>query len=121
MAGKIAELKFEAPLARFEEEDTASLKNMNLLTGANARDDTLFVRFPSNWLVMTADVSPRIGATSAWIKVYRDVLESGMSLCHECVVRQVPKLQAVREAESHRSLNTLVSPLRVRSIDSEPG
>ncbi|OAD60561.1 Fasciculation and elongation protein zeta-2 [Eufriesea mexicana] len=32
MAGKIAELKFEAPLARFEEEDTASLKNMNLLT-----------------------------------------------------------------------------------------
>lgn len=34
MAGKIAELKFEAPLARFEEEDTASLKNMNLLTGA---------------------------------------------------------------------------------------
>lgn len=33
MAGKIAELKFEAPLARFEEEDTASLKNMNLLTG----------------------------------------------------------------------------------------
>ena len=34
MAGKISELKFEAPLARFEEEDTASLKNMNLLTGA---------------------------------------------------------------------------------------
>ncbi|XP_034945519.1 fasciculation and elongation protein zeta-2 isoform X1 [Chelonus insularis] len=32
MAGKIAELKFEAPLARFEEEETASLKNMNLLT-----------------------------------------------------------------------------------------
>ncbi|XP_033208599.1 fasciculation and elongation protein zeta-2 [Belonocnema kinseyi] len=32
MAGKIAELKFEAPLARFEEEDTASIKNMNLLT-----------------------------------------------------------------------------------------
>lgn len=37
MAGKIAELKFEAPLARFEEEDTASLKNMNLLTGAKHR------------------------------------------------------------------------------------
>lgn len=33
MAGKISELKFEAPLARFEEEDTATLKNMNLLTG----------------------------------------------------------------------------------------
>lgn len=45
MAGKIAELKFEAPLARFEEEDTASLKNMNLLTGA--KEHTLSFRlFP---------------------------------------------------------------------------
>ncbi|XP_046429654.1 fasciculation and elongation protein zeta-2 isoform X3 [Neodiprion pinetum] len=32
MAGKMAELKFEAPLARFEEEETSSLKNINLLT-----------------------------------------------------------------------------------------
>lgn len=43
MAGKIAELKFEAPLARFEEEDTASLKNMNLLTGAR---QTALLFFP---------------------------------------------------------------------------
>lgn len=43
MAGKIAELKFEAPLARFEEEDTASLKNMNLLTGAK---QTALLFFP---------------------------------------------------------------------------
>lgn len=48
MAGKIAELKFEAPLARFEEEDTASLKNMNLLTGA--KEHTLSFRlFPRTW------------------------------------------------------------------------
>jgi len=49
MAGKIAELKFEAPLARFEEEDTASLKNMNLLTGAKHRlvyFDTRPKRYP---------------------------------------------------------------------------
>lgn len=45
MAGKIAELKFEAPLARFEEEDTASLKNMNLLTGAK-QTALLFFPFP---------------------------------------------------------------------------
>lgn len=36
MAGKIAELKFEAPLARFEEEDNSSIKNMNLLTGESS-------------------------------------------------------------------------------------
>lgn len=42
MAGKIAELKFEAPLARFEEEDTASLKNMNLLTGAKEHTSLSF-------------------------------------------------------------------------------
>lgn len=45
MAGKIAELKFEAPLARFEEEDTASLKNMNLLTGAGTHTSACFASF----------------------------------------------------------------------------
>lgn len=47
MAGKIAELKFEAPLARFEEEDTASLKNMNLLT-EQLLDATLESSFGEN-------------------------------------------------------------------------
>ncbi|XP_017791590.1 PREDICTED: fasciculation and elongation protein zeta-2 isoform X2 [Habropoda laboriosa] len=47
MAGKIAELKFEAPLARFEEEDTASLKNMNLLT-EQLLDTTLNAGYEEN-------------------------------------------------------------------------
>jgi hypothetical protein len=33
MASKIAELKFEAPLACFEEEDSSSLRNMNIFSG----------------------------------------------------------------------------------------
>lgn len=54
MAGKIAELKFEAPLARFEEEDTASLKNMNLLTGAREHACRLsFCSFlPDLWRIL---------------------------------------------------------------------
>lgn len=72
MAGKISELKFEAPLARFEEEDTASLKNMNLLTGAR----TLVVPYPISHSPVPAALS-RIRVTSAaGSKVYRDALES---------------------------------------------
>ncbi|XP_074109481.1 fasciculation and elongation protein Unc-76 isoform X1 [Cotesia typhae] len=48
MAGKISELKFEAPLARFEEEDTATLKNMNLLTVEHLLDASLDVNFGEN-------------------------------------------------------------------------
>ncbi|KAF7991355.1 hypothetical protein HCN44_002917 [Aphidius gifuensis] len=47
MAGKIAELKFEAPLARFEEEDNSSIKNMNLLT-EQLLDASLDVNFGEN-------------------------------------------------------------------------
>ena len=33
MATKIAELKFEAPLACFEEEESSSIRNMNIFSG----------------------------------------------------------------------------------------
>lgn len=61
MAGKIAELKFEAPLARFEEEDTASLKNMNLLTGAAANS----VFLPLVFLLSPRRLAPSYPGTHA--------------------------------------------------------
>ncbi|XP_057330310.1 fasciculation and elongation protein zeta-2 isoform X3 [Microplitis mediator] len=48
MAGKISELKFEAPLARFEEEDTATLKNMNLLTVEQLLDASMDINYGEN-------------------------------------------------------------------------
>lgn len=121
MAGKIAELKFEAPLARFEEEDTASLKNMNLLTGAE-HHDLPFLSFISSRFIAPPVASLQICVNLVLGQsLFRCSRIGNISLLRaDFVKRQSPRTcRVTRETENRYSLDNPRFTLIFGTIDFE--